>query len=174
MSAVSYRDAGPDDGAALAAFWRACFCSTFEHLYDPADLAAFLAASYRPDRQYAEILASDADHRLAFRGDALVGACQIGKLTLPIDPGAVVAWELKRLYLDADVHGAGVAQVLMDWAVEQARARGASRLYLGVWRHNHRAQRFYARNGFGKVGEYQFPVGAQMDDEDILLKDLFA
>jgi ribosomal protein S18 acetylase RimI-like enzyme len=61
---------------------------------------------------------------------------------------------------------------MMDWAIDRARARGASRLYLGVWRENHRAQRFYARNGFVKVGEYHFPVGAQLDEEDIIVRDL--
>jgi RimJ/RimL family protein N-acetyltransferase len=62
----------------------------------------------------------------------------------------------------------------LDWAIARAIARGATQFYLGVFSENHRAQRFYARNGFAKVGEYQFPVGAQMDDEDILLKDLIA
>lgn len=172
VSSVTYRDATADDAAALAAFWRACFCATFEHLYRPDDLAAFLAASYTPAQQYAEILDAAAGHRLALIDGAIVGACQIGKLGLPIDPGPVYSLELKRLYLAADVKGAGVGQTLMDWAIAQAQARGATQLYLGVWRENARAQRFYARNGFEKVGEYQFPVGAHMDDEDILLRRL--
>lgn len=169
---VQFRDATADDAAALASFWRACFCTTFAHLYRPDDLDAFLAASYSPAQQYAEILASDARHRLAMRDGAIVGACQIGKLGLPIDPGPASALELKRLYMDSSVHGRGPAQALMDWAIASAVARGATRLYLGVWRDNHRAHRFYARNGFRKVGEYQFPVGAHLDEEDILLRDL--
>lgn len=169
---VTYRDATADDAVALAAFWRDCFCATFANLYRQDDLAAFLEASYTPAQQYAEILDTAAEHRLAFANGALVGACQIGKLGLPIDPGPAHALELKRLYLDADVKGAGVGQALMDWAVARAQSRSATHLYLGVWRENHRAQRFYARNGFVKVGEYQFPVGAHMDDEDIVLKRL--
>lgn len=167
---VTYRDATADDAAALAGFWRACFCATFEHLYRPEDLAAFLAASYSPAQQYAEILDGAAEHRLALAQGAIVGACQIGKLGLPIDPGPAQSLELKRLYLAADMKGAGVGQALMDWAVTRTQARGATQLFLGVWRENARAQRFYARNGFSKVGAYQFPVGAHMDDEDILLR----
>jgi ribosomal protein S18 acetylase RimI-like enzyme len=169
---VQFRDATADDAAALSDFWRTCFCATFAHLYRPEDLAAFLAASYSPAQQYAEILDNAAEHRLALMGGAVVGACQIGKLGLPIDPGPAQSLELKRLYLIAEMKGAGVGQALMDWAVDRARARGATRLYLGVWRENHRAQRFYARNGFEKVSEYHFPVGGQMDEEDIVLKSL--
>jgi len=172
VTSVSYRDATPDDGAALAAFWQACYCATFEHLYRPEDLAAFLAASYSPAQQYAEILDTTAEHRLALVEGAIVGACQIGKLGLPIDPGPAQSLELKRLYLDERRKGAGVGQALMDWALARARARDAAQIYLGVFSENPRAQRFYERNGFKKVGAYKFAVGAHMDDEDILMRRL--
>jgi RimJ/RimL family protein N-acetyltransferase len=37
-----------------------------------------------------------------------------------------------------------------------------------VWSENHGAQRFYAREGFEKVGEYGFKVGRTVDHEFIL------
>lgn len=168
----TYRDATTEDAAALAAFWRDRFSETFGHTYRPDDLAAFLAASYSPAQQLAELLASGMAHRLSEHGSTLVGACQIGPLALPIDPGRARSMELKRLYLADAAKGAGVAQTLMDWAIEQATAAGASRLYLGVWRHNARAHRFYAKCGFEKVGEYLFPVGNTFDEEDILVRAL--
>jgi RimJ/RimL family protein N-acetyltransferase len=39
---------------------------------------------------------------------------------------------------------------------------------VGVWSENVGAQRLYARYGFEKIGEYDFPVGAQLDREFIL------
>ena len=41
-------------------------------------------------------------------------------------------------------------------------------LWIGVWSQNFGAQRFYARYGFGKVGDYEFPVGRVRDHEFIL------
>lgn len=166
------RDATIADCAPLAGFWRDRFVETFAHLYRPDDLAAFLAASYSPAQQMAEILAAGVEHRLSVDGLSVLGACQIGPLGLPIDPGPAKSIELKRLYLVEAAKGQGIGQQLMDWAIERAVARGASRIYLGVWRHNERAQRFYARNGFAKVGEYFFPVGSALDEEDILLRML--
>ena len=36
----------------------------------------------------------------------------------------------------------------MDWALDEARRRGARQLYLSVFIDNHRARRFYERYGF--------------------------
>lgn len=165
---VVYRDATPEDCEALSALMRETFLATFGHLYSAEDVAAFVAASYTPDRQYAEIIDTAMDTRLAARGGALVGYAQIGPLKLPFDPGPACALELYRLYLREEAQGTGVASVLMDWAMARMRARGAAQAFLGVWSENTRAQKFYARRGFEKVGAYQFPVGAQLDDEWIL------
>jgi diamine N-acetyltransferase len=168
MGEVTYRDATPEDCDALAALMRETFCATFAHLYRPADLAAFLEASYTPAQQYAEIIDPDTETRLAVRDGALVGYAQIGPFKLPYDAGPAHALELYRLYLREDVQGKGVAAALMDWAMTRMRERGAAEAFLGVWSENHRAQKFYARYGFERVGAYQFPVGEALDDEFIL------
>ena len=73
--------------------------------------------------------------------------------------------ELKRLYVARAWHGQGVAQALMDAALDTARARGAQTLWLGVWERNPRAVAFYAKYGFVRVGEHTFVLGgdAQTD-----------
>lgn len=169
---VTERDAGPDDADLLAAFWRERFSETFGATYDPADLAAYLAATYSPAQQWAELLNPALATRLAIGADGgLLGALLMGPLALPVSapPGAL---ELKRLYVVEAAKGAGIAARLMDWALTHAKACAARAIYLGVWRHNERAQRFYSRYGFVKIGEYQFPVGKTIDEEDILRLDL--
>jgi len=165
---VVYRDATPEDCDALSALMRETFMATFGHLYSAEDSAAFVAASYTPAQQYAELIDTGMGTRLAERGGALVGYAQIGPLKLPIDPGPARALELYRLYLREEVQGAGVADALMNWAMTHMRARNATQAFLGVWCENVRAQKFYARHGFVQVGAYRFPVGAQLDDEFIL------
>lgn len=168
MSDLIYRDATPDDCDALAQLMRETFCETFAHLYRAADLDAFLAASYTPAQQYAEIIDPDTETRLAVRDGALVGYAQIGPFKLPFDAGSARALELYRLYVRRDVQGKGVAPTLMDWALTRMRERDASQALLGVWSENFRAQKFYARYGFERVGAYKFPVGESLDDEFIL------
>ena len=48
--------------------------------------------------------------------------------------------------------------------------KGPCGLWIGVWSGNDGAQRFYARRGFERVGEYRFPVGQTRDLEFILCR----
>ena len=54
-------------------------------------------------------------------------------------------------------------KIFIDWSI----SKGAPDVYLGVFSDNIGAQRFYERFGFSRVGEYDFPVGLQLDREYI-------
>jgi ribosomal protein S18 acetylase RimI-like enzyme len=165
---VRYRDANPEDAPMLASFWRARYVETFVHLYRSEDLDAFLAASYSPATQFAELVDGRFAHRLAFDDDGLIGACKIGAVTLPIGSDARGSLELHRLYLVERAKGRAIADAFMHWAMAQARLQNAAWLYLGVFSENPRAIRFYRRHGFDQVGEYEFVVGAARDREFIM------
>ena len=59
-------------------------------------------------------------------------------------------------------------QQLLETALAWLEHDGPRTLWLGVWSENFGAQRFYARYGFEKAGEYLFPVGDTHDLEFIL------
>lgn len=162
MSAIAYRDATAADAEALADFARASWLDTFGHLpYPPADLAHYLTKNYGAEIQRAEIADPDLRYRLVLRGGEIVGYCMMGALAMPVDDANGL--ELHRLYVDADVKGAGVADALMHDCVAWARAKGALSLYLSVWESNERAQRFYRRFGFEDFSEWDFMVGETAD-----------
>lgn len=171
---IVYRDAEPEDTEALATLARETFVATFGHLYPPEDLEAFCGKLFTVEAQAALMARSDVEIRLAAQGSVMLGYCQIGLFQLPYDPGARHARELHRLYVIERAKGAGVAPVLMEWALARMRAHGAEDAYLGVYADNPRAQRFYARYGFEIVGAYQFPVGRTLDDERIMRARLTA
>ena len=60
------------------------------------------------------------------------------------------------------------AQRLLDRAIAESRARHYQELYLTVFIDNHRARRFYDRNGFIEVGRHPFSVGDVVDDDRIM------
>jgi ribosomal protein S18 acetylase RimI-like enzyme len=166
------RSARQEDAACVAELARDTFVATFGHIYSSDDLATFLAASYSPEIQRAEICASDRLTLVAEDRSRLVAFAQAGPLGLPIDPGARRAAELKRLCLQSAFFGTGIADGLMAGVEAWARARAVEDLYLGVWALNGRAQRFYRRHGFEIVGRYIFRVGADEDDERIMRRAL--
>ena len=81
-------------------------------------------------------------------------------------PGTV---QLYQLYVLAPWQGAGIARVLMDWALQTAARNAARHIQLSVYIDNHRARRFYEGYGFVAVGRYHFMVGDHAD-EDIVLR----
>jgi ribosomal protein S18 acetylase RimI-like enzyme len=165
VSGFTYREAVDADAEALAAFARASWQATFGELYPPAELDAYLDASFAPAIQRAQIATPGESYLLAFEGANIVGYCRMGGLDLPVTDASGV--ELHRLYVHERVKGRGVAQALMDHALAWARARGASAIYLSVWENNHRAQAFYRRHGFADHSEWSFMVG-RVADRDLI------
>lgn len=92
------------------------------------------------------------------------------KVDCRTDPGDL---ELKRIYLLAPFQSGGWGVKLIEAVEAEARARGAKRLYLCVYRANVAAQRFYARQGFADTGHTQnFRVGSVEYEDMIWAKDL--
>jgi len=167
--------AAPADADALSAFAEASFVATFGHIYDPADLAIFLAGWNPPHRLAAQI--ADPDWTLALVRDAggsgILGFIKLGPLDfdLPAGQPAEDATELHQLYVGETAKGTGVAAALIEWGIAWARER-ASILYLSVFGENRRAQAFYRRYGFADVGRNAFRVGNHIDEDRIWRLDL--
>lgn len=158
---ITYRDAGEADAALMSRLGAETFTETFGHLYTPENLAAFLV-SHEEEKWREQLVDRAFGVRIAEDGARPAGFAKIGPPSLPFEVTAPTI-ELRQLYVLRPWHGAGVAPVLMDWALGEARARGAEQMFLSVFVDNHRAQRFYARYGFEQVGTYDFMVGSHAD-----------
>lgn len=167
---MQYRDATIDDLPAIDALFRRSFVATFGHLYKPEDLASFLAG-FTPQAWAKEFAEPDLEFRLAEDERGLAGFAKTSNLTLPAETTAST-YELRQLYLDERAKGSGAAQALIEWALEQGRARGAAEMWLSVYIDNHRARRFYEKNGFEDRGPYLFMVGEHADEDRLMRRKL--
>ncbi|KAA0084494.1 GNAT family N-acetyltransferase [Mycolicibacterium sp. P9-64] len=82
------------------------------------------------------------------------------------------AVELSKMYALPDVHGAGVSAALMTSALDEARALGATCVWLGVNQENQRAQRFYAKHGFATTGTKTFRLGSAIEHDYVMVRQL--
>lgn len=160
------RRATTADAALLARIGAETFTETFGHLYDPADLAAFLT-NHMPDKWTGEL--SDPRYHvvLAMADEDAAGYAKLGPPSLPFAPQGTPI-ELRQFYVREPWQGSGLAARLMEHVLEQARATGADELYLSVFVDNHRARHFYERYGFERVGSYDFMVGNHRDVDDVM------
>lgn len=97
-----------------------------------------------------------------------VGYVVAGPCKLPAPDLEPRAGEVRELYLLASHQGRGLGSQLLEAALDWLDHEGRTPLYIGVWSENLGAQRLYGRYGFEKIGEYDFPVGRQLDREFIL------
>ncbi|HEU4779666.1 MAG TPA: GNAT family N-acetyltransferase [Steroidobacteraceae bacterium] len=172
-TAVRIRRATVADAAALAEIGARTFFETFAAENTPDDMRLFLASTWHPDLQRAEILDEGLDTLLACdeRG-GLAGFAQARVAHPPTEIATQNPVELKRFYVDKPWQGRGVARQLMDAVETQTRARDAHELWLGVWERNERAQAFYRKCGFRKVGTQIFVVGNDPQTDHVMLKNL--
>lgn len=163
------------DAAAISAVAQESFRRTFHYKAYPADdLAAFLDDAMGESRYAAQLADPAYAVRVVRRADGgLAGFIKGGPNQLPMpdgEPPLTETWELHQLYLLPEAQGTGIADAMIDWIDAEARARGASALYLSVYVGNDRAKRFYARHGFREIGRNPFPVGNTIDDDRVWRK----
>jgi ribosomal protein S18 acetylase RimI-like enzyme len=60
----------------------------------------------------------------------------------------------------------------MNTILEYAKTQNYPEIVLGVFSENLGGQKFYARQGFEKIGEYYFAVGDHRDHEFILRRSV--
>ena len=168
MSSITLVSPGIEHAAAISKLGQETFVETFGHLYKPDDVASFLHDVHGEHKVQQQLADPNRAYRIAADGAAWIGYCQVSKTTaLPLDLPTRRMFELKQLYLRSGYSGRRIADALMAWAIQWARAHGADDLLLSVFSENPRAQRFYQRHGFSQAGDYYFEVGAQRDYEFI-------
>ena len=166
---IVYRDALPDDGPAIDAMARRVWLDTFGHSAPPADIERYLAEAFGGRGALIRDLPDPAyDYRVALSDSLVIGYAKMSAPIFTDEVDARGAHQLRQLYVDADFHGRGVAQALLDWSRRIAQSRGASSLLLTVWEENGRARRFYEKHGFAHVGDYAFQTGTQIDRDLIM------
>lgn len=85
-------------------------------------------------------------------------------------PGAAY---LSKCYTASRFQGSGISGTLIEFAVEDARqAYGCAAIALGTNINNSRAQKFYKRHGFKRVGRRKFLVGETENLDDVFVREL--
>ena len=164
------RPAGPDDADVLAEVAAATFALACPPHVTPEAIAAFIADVLSPEC-FERYLADPERDLFVSVADGVVTGYAMVVHGEPADPDVQAALtlrptaELSKIYVLSDHHGAGTSRLLMAASIEVARARGAAGVWLGVNQLNERAQRFYAKSGFARVGTKRFLVGDRYEDD---------
>jgi ribosomal protein S18 acetylase RimI-like enzyme len=164
--------ATPIDAPLLSEIGARTFIETFSKDNSAQDMALYLTETFSPEKQLAEIKDPARLIEIAWVDGAAAGFLHLLKGPADASVTGPKPIELLRLYVDARFHGKGVGAALMDRCLELARDQGFETLWLGVWERNFRAQAFYKKYGFSKVGSHGFQLGADLQTDWILTRTL--
>ena len=153
---------------------RQTFTETFKHLYSPADFATYMQEKKTAPRLAAEMAQPDSYYYIIFADETPAGFIKLNfghqPDNAPLQETPVM--EVEKIYVLQQFQGMRAGHHLLDFAQQQAEQAGVRTIWLGVWEHNIKTQRFYSRNGFEKFGSHPFQMGAQTDTDWLLRKHL--
>jgi ribosomal protein S18 acetylase RimI-like enzyme len=150
---INIRRIGIDDVAALSLIARQTFYDTFTGTCTVADMQGFLDQYYSTEQLGKELLDEEMYCFFA-EADGMPVAYLQFKEAYNNFP------EIKKWKALAGFHGKGIAQKLMDFFLGLAAEKKYEVVWLGVWEHNIRAQKFYEKYGFTDSGyTHDFPIG---------------
>ena len=165
---VSTRRATLADAETLSEISRKTFYDTFTGTCTEDDMQSFLETYFNLEQVQKELSNANDQYHLAFIDGEVAGYTRFMEDYTSFS--LMSKWkslELKRIYIYKKFQGNGIAQVLMNLVLSYALENKYEVIYLGVWEHNKRAQRFYEKYGFVDSGyTHDFPIGGtpQMDN----------
>ncbi len=161
--------AGPDDVSALVEAGRQTFYETFHNTISEENLLQYLDDSFHPDKIREELTHPESYFYLARINGAVAGYLKVNTGKAQTEAQEETALEVERIYVTKEWHGKSVGQALMDHALEIARDKKATYVWLGVWPKNYRAVRFYQKYGFEVFDTHTFHTGREYQT-DYLMK----
>jgi len=168
----SIRRATVTDAGLLADLGAQTFYDTFVADNTAEDMTAYLSSSFGAALQAAELADANTKFLIAEIDGAAVGYAKLQSNPSPPCVAGSNPIELCRLYVSHAVIGSGVGAALMQACIDEAKAEGYKTMWLGVWEHNDRAQKFYERWGFQIAGEQNFQLGSDAQKDLVMYRDI--
>ncbi len=162
----------PSDVDTLLVLSRKTFYDAFEHLNNPDDFEAYTSKAFNREQLLSEIENPDSAFYFAVLDNEHVGYIKLNYRDAQAEFQEPYGVELSRIYIHASHQGKKIGNQLLDFAINKAIEDKMQYIWLGVWEHNHAAQRFYERNGFVKCGSHQFVVGSDVQTDFLMKKIL--
>jgi GNAT superfamily N-acetyltransferase len=159
---LSIRRAQFEEANLIAVLGSATFYEAYYEQDAPLALASYILESFSVAQIRIELESPGSEFFIIFLDEKAVGYAKLRED--PPAPGVTSenAMELQRFYAVERVWGKGLAEILLNYVLDEARSKGFDTLWLGVWEENIRGRRFYEKHGFTDTGgrlEFVYDAG---------------
>ena len=158
-----------NDVEKLQTISRITFSQTFMEYNSVQDMDTYLNKNFSIPQLNSEIANTDSEFYFAKDGEMIIGYLKVNTSSAQTEIKDLAAFEIERIYVDQSYLGKKIGQQLFEKAIELAKAKNKSYVWLGVWEENHRALAFYKKNGFVPFDKHIFKLGND-EQTDIMMK----
>lgn len=141
-------------------------------LNEPEDMRAYIAEAFSLEQTRRELADANLTFFIAEIEGEMIGYAKLQENSTEDCVSDAHPIELARLYVLQDFHGRGIAERLMNECFAIAEKKNYETMWLGVWEHNFRAQRFYEKLGFVRVGSHVFQLGKDAQTDWVMEKKI--
>ena len=145
------------------------FKETFEEVNTEEDMQKYLDENLSIEKLKTELENPNSEFYFAENNDEILGYLKLNFKDAQTEKLEENHFEIERIYVLKAFLGQKIGQILFDKAIEIGREKNLEYVWLGVWEENHRAIRFYEKNGFEIFGKHDFVLGEDVQT-DLLMK----
>ena len=145
------------------------FKETFEEVNTEEDMQKYLLENLSIEKLKSELENPNSEFYFAENNNEILGYLKLNFKDAQTEELEENHFEIERIYVLKTFLGQKIGQILFDKAIEIGREKNLEYVWLGVWEENHRAIRFYEKNGFEIFGKHDFVLGEDVQT-DLLMK----
>ena len=145
------------------------FKETFEEVNTEEDMQKYLDENLSIKKLKTELENPNSEFYFAENNDEILGYLKLNFKDAQTEKLEENHFEIERIYVLKTFLGQKIGQILFDNALEIGRKKNLEYVWLGVWEENHRAIKFYEKNGFEIFGKHDFVLGKDVQT-DLLMK----
>ena len=154
---VSLKPIQLEDQGLLMEVIRRIYLPVYHHLWtDNGEF--YFEKNYSVKNVAEELTEIGAVYYFVFYKSKIIGILRILFGKECIDFPGETATKLHRIYLEPEVHGLGIGQILLDWTMEQSKVQKSSILWLEAMDTQKQSLKFYQKNNFNISGSFKLEV----------------
>ena len=145
------------------------FRETFEEVNSEEDMQKYLNENLNEEKLKSELENQNSEFYFAENDKLILGYLKINFGNAQTENQGNETLEIERIYVLKEFFSFKIGQILFEKSLEIAKEKSMNFIWLGVWEENHRAIKFYEKNGFKVFGKHKFVLGKDVQT-DLLMK----
>ena len=145
------------------------FSETFSDVNSEENMQQYLSENLSLEKLKSELENPNSIFYFAENENQILGYLKLNFGDAQTENQDAEALEIERIYVLKAYLGQNIGKILFEKALQIAEGKNCSYIWLGVWEENHRAIRFYEKNGFEIFGNHQFTLGNDIQT-DLMMK----